>query len=275
MKLQTSGDPPQWAEGHWYFQLELSTKHYTTTAGAIYMRPTITLNLGDCVQGMKAMPDNSFDYCFTDPPYNVNYRSNHRKKKLLGTVLNDHLPPDQFQDLMHDAFGQVKRLLKPGAVLHVCGGWSTADQILPVLKAHFTVKACIVWDKVHLGVGWWVRYRHEFVYVLVNGHRSPPIAAHRLPDIWPIPRPPTNNRLHVCEKPRELVMRAMGPFTEPGHRVLDPFMGSAPVAEACWITGRDFVGWELDQANFTGAVTRMRRIQAEFTTAPDEFAPGT
>jgi DNA modification methylase len=213
---------------------------------------------------MRLLPDRSFDYCFTDPPYNVNYQSGHRKKNLLPGVRNDHLPVSQYQELMDAAFGQLQRLLKPGAVLHVCGGWSTSDQILPVLKAHFTLKACIVWDKVHIGPGYWVRSRHEFVYLMINGHRPPPIPAHRPPDIWPIPRPPTNKRLHVCEKPVDLVTRAMVPFTDRGDRVIDPFMGSAPVAEACWRTGRRFVGWELDPGNLAGALARMKRVGAQF-----------
>lgn len=223
------------------------------------MQSKILYHLGDCIEGMRKYPNQSFDYCFTDPPYNIGYEPGRRKKNPLGPVRNDNLPEEEFHELMDTAFSEVKRLLKPGAALHVCGGWSTTEQILPVLKRHFQLKGCIVWDKIHLGVGWWLRSRHEFVYLLVNGKRKPPDPKDRLPDIWRIPRPPTNRRLHVCEKPVELIQRAMSTYTRPGDWVLDPFAGSAPCAEACLQSGRHFVGWELSPFNYEKGWVRLRR----------------
>lgn len=237
------------------------------------MEANIALLLGDSIEGMKQLPDQTFDYCFTDPPYNVAYKSRWRKANPLGPIANDNLPPRQFQEFLDAAFRELKRLLRPGAALHVCGGWSTADLVLPVLKSHFALKACIVWDKVHLGPGTWYRCQHEFLYLLVNGKRPPPTPQLRSRDIFPIPKLPTGNRLHLTEKPVDLVLQAMTPFTSPGDCVIDPFMGSAPVAAACWRTGRDFIGWEIDEKNYAAALVRMRRLGVTPQTGPME-TPG-
>ncbi len=85
---------------------------------------TIQLNLGDCITGMRSLPDGVADDCFTDPPYGIGYRPGHRKKNPLAQVVNDNLKPREFQELMDAAFTELRRVLKPDSVIHVCGGWS-------------------------------------------------------------------------------------------------------------------------------------------------------
>ena len=211
------------------------------------------LRQGDCLAGLRELPDGSAHYCFTDPPYGIRYRSTapHR----YGPVLNDNLPRGQFQEWLDEVFGQVHRVLRPDAALHVCAGWSMGDVILPVLRRHFTVRACIVWHKISPGISWWVRGLHEFVYFCTKGHPAPPRPAPL--DIWPIPRVPAQERIHACQKPVNLAVQAMLPFTQTGDVVLDPFAGSATTAVACLQTGRRFLGWEQDPVNFDRAAFRV------------------
>lgn len=42
----------------------------------------IELKLGDCLNVMGDIPDNSIDMVLTDPPYGMNYQSGRRKTKL-------------------------------------------------------------------------------------------------------------------------------------------------------------------------------------------------
>lgn len=225
----------------------------TRRKGGRTLVPDVDLQLGDCLAGLRKLPSGSAHYCFTDPPYGIRYRSTapHR----YGPVLNDNLPVEQFRVWLDAVFGEISRVLGPDAALHVCAGWSTGDIILPVLKRHFTVRACIVWNKISPGISWWVRGLHEFVYFCTQGRPSPPRPAPL--DIWSIPRVPVHERIHACQKPIGLVLQAMLPFTQPGQLVLDPFAGSATTAVACLQSRRRFLGWEQDPVNFERAVARV------------------
>lgn len=48
----------------------------------------------DCIQGMKKLPDNSIDLIVTDPPYLINYKTNHRKKEhdFCKEIIGDNDP---------------------------------------------------------------------------------------------------------------------------------------------------------------------------------------
>ena len=43
---------------------------------------------GDCLEKMKELPDNSVDLVLTDPPYGINYKSNHGSKKYRNRLMN-------------------------------------------------------------------------------------------------------------------------------------------------------------------------------------------
>ena len=43
----------------------------------------IDLRQGDCLEVLKSMPSESIDLIVTDPPYLMNYKTNHRKNKKM------------------------------------------------------------------------------------------------------------------------------------------------------------------------------------------------
>lgn len=59
--------------------------------------------------------------------------------------------------------------------------------------------------------------------------------------------------------PRLLVERCLRAGTRPGDTVLDPFMGSGVLGEACLEQGRRFVGIELDAGRARRAAQRLAR----------------
>lgn len=52
-------------------------------------------------------------------------------------------------------------------------------------------------------------------------------------------------------------------FSEPGQKILDPFMGSGTTGIACVRSGRDFVGIEKDAAHFETAKKRIEQEQSQ------------
>ena len=125
--------------------------------------------------------------------------------------------------------------------------WNAAGGAGPRWGARTTGGA---WTKIGTcGVGWHWRGFTEPVAlftrgspgrcreVLLNGHVSPP-SDH-------------------SEKPAAWMRQWIEAWTDPGDLVVDVFAGLAPLARACALTGRRYVGAEIDPDRHAMALTRL------------------
>ena len=63
--------------------------------------------------------------------------------------------------------------------------------------------------------------------------------------------------VHPTQKPVALMRWIIDRWTKPGDLVLDPYMGSGPVAQACHELGRRYIGIELVEDYCKVAVSRL------------------
>jgi site-specific DNA-methyltransferase (adenine-specific)/modification methylase len=63
--------------------------------------------------------------------------------------------------------------------------------------------------------------------------------------------------LHPTQKPVALMRWVVEQFTSEGDLVLDPYMGSGPVAQACRELNRRYIGIEISDDHFRAAQTRL------------------
>lgn len=133
-------------------------------------------------------------------------------------------------------------------------------------------KQMVVWDKGPMGMGW--HYRRSYETVLVG---EKPGAACRWFDkdssVENIIRPgyrgiakiiPSKDD-HPTPKPIELAAHFIQLHTQPGHLVLDSFMGGGSTAMACVRTSRRFIGVEIDPVHFRASCDRIQREVDQFT----------
>lgn len=73
--------------------------------------------------------------------------------------------------------------------------------------------------------------------------------------------------LHPHQKPEALMRWIVGRWTRPGELVLDPYMGSGPVARACLDLGRRYIGCEVVEAYCAVAVKRLAQGVLDFGAA--------
>ena len=66
-----------------------------------------------------------------------------------------------------------------------------------------------------------------------------------------------NTALHPTQKPVSLMRWIVERWTEPGDLVLDPYMGSGPIAQACYELGRRYIGCEIVEDYCATAVKRL------------------
>lgn len=64
-------------------------------------------------------------------------------------------------------------------------------------------------------------------------------------------------RIHITQKPQELIQRLIRVSSNPGELVLDPFMGSGTTAVAALAEERQFIGFERDEGYFWAAMKRI------------------
>ena len=65
-------------------------------------------------------------------------------------------------------------------------------------------------------------------------------------------------KVHPTQKPVPLIEYLIKTYSREGETVLDPVMGSGSTGEACRLSGRKFVGVELDSTYFAHASKRLK-----------------
>src|SRR5574343_308478 len=120
------------------------------------MSDRFTLHLGDCLEAMRAMPDNSVDACVTDPPYGLSdhrpqdvtdcltawlkgeeYRPN--KRGFMGRTWDSWVPgPEVWREAM--------RVLKPGGHILAFSCSRTMDLMSMAIRlAGFEIRDTVAW----------------------------------------------------------------------------------------------------------------------------------
>ena len=211
--------------------------------------PVNTILHGDCIQVMRQMTANSVDFILTDPPYLVNYRDRDGR-----TIQND-----SNSDWLKPAMKEAYRVLKQDRVAVMFYGWTKVDEFFAAWKgAGFQPVGHIVFRKAYSSKSRFFRYQHEQAFLLAKGR--PPLPRQPIADV--IDMPYSGNKLHPTQKPAGVLAQLIRGFTLPGELVLDCFAGSGSTCAAALLTGRKYIGIELDSEYHLAANERMTRIQA-------------
>lgn len=230
---------------------------------------------GDCIEGMKILPDNSVDMVLTDPPY--------------GTTQNKW---DTVVDM--DAFWkEIKRVTKKNSAILIFTQMpftATAVMSNPKMfryewiaeKANATgfLNARRMPMKCHENV--LVFYNKLPVYHPIMEHgkpyrrgledknssnynavkrlRSENTTGTRFPrDVLKVSwRSAFGKTLHPTQKPVSLCEYFIKTYTDDGGVILDPFMGSGTTAVAAKNTNRNYIGWEQNDEYFNIAEERLK-----------------
>ena len=65
------------------------------------------------------------------------------------------------------------------------------------------------------------------------------------------------HHVHPTQKPVALMRWILDKWTEPGDLILDPYMGSGPIARACADLGRRYIGIEIVEEYVDAAINRL------------------
>jgi site-specific DNA-methyltransferase (adenine-specific) len=211
--------------------------------------------LGDCLEVMRGMGDNSVDLVLTDPPYGIDFQSNRRVKwQQKDKIANDKTP---FVDWISDAW----RVLKPsGSLLCFCRWDVQQDFINAIVGANFKLKSQIIWDKGVHGMGDLKAEfapQHETILFAIKDSFNFP--ANRPTTIIKQMRVAPSELLHPNEKPEQLLAKLISYTTSEGDTVLDCFSGSGSTLYASKRLHRNYIGIEIDPKYVKIAQDRLKQ----------------
>ncbi len=246
------------------------------------------VTIGECVEVMQKLPDESIDMIFADPPYNLQLSGatlTRPDETAVTAVLEEW---DQFESLnRYDDFTnqwmkQAKRILKPNGALWVIGSYHNIFRLGSVMQNNdFWIINDIIWRKsnpmpnfrgrrftnAHETLIWAVKSKdaqYTFNYESMKALNDDM----QMRSDWTIPicnggeRIKENgHRAHPTQKPESLLARAIIAGSNPDDIILDPFFGSGTTGAVAKKLGRHFIGIERDKTYARIAKTRIEDVE--------------
>ena len=200
---------------------------------------TVDLRLGDCIEIMHDIPDESIDLLPTDPPYGV------------GIEYDSYTDSSEnWENLFLNFIPEATRIAKM-VILPSC-----QIKRLEFIYKHYPHDWLICWYKGSPGTSAFIGF-NDWEPLLVYGKTGKPMHDYFSCNN----REKMGNYGHPCPKPVDWAIWLISKSTEVGDTVIDPFMGSGTTGVACVKTERNFIGMELSEQYFKSASRRIKDEQ--------------
>ena len=215
---------------------------------------------GSAEDNIKNIVDGSVDCLIIDPPYGINFKSNHGS--VFEPVSNDDV---SIFDTLNAVFGALNTKLKEDSHIYVFTSWKVYPQLIEIMNKHYNIKNCLVWVKNNWSMGDLDKNyaeQHELIVFATKGNG-------RLLKSWDNKRPSNvincdrvvgKNQTHPTEKPVSLIKGLIENSTVEGETVLDCFAGSGSLGMACIDSNRNFILIEKEPRYIEIIKERMSKL---------------
>lgn len=193
----------------------------------------IEYHIGDCLDLMQKMKDNSVDLVLTDPPYGIGESNEKNAGRGFFARPTDygHYEWDK-ERVGKEYFDEMFRISRNQIIF---GGNYYLDYLPPT-------SCFIVWDKENgkndfadCELAWTsfksaVRlFKFRWAGMLQGNMKN------------------KEKRVHPTQKPIALFSWILEKYSKPGDLICDPFFGSGTTLKACQLTGRNGIGFEISK----------------------------
>lgn len=232
-----------------------------------YQAGGATIYHADCLDVLHANVLPTLHAVIMDPPYASGGRTEVAKPKMGGMlrgvrwankpIENDAMTTTGYVWLMRTLASEVKRFLVDGGAYFGFIDWRNWPQLVGAIESvNYRVNGMVVWDKMSIGVGHYLRKQHELVCAASKG--APRVESHHVADILRFPR--VTNDEHPSPKPVGLMERLIVLATTQGDVVFDPFMGSGATLVAGKALSRVVIGVEVVERYCELAAKKLERV---------------
>ena len=242
----------------------------------------IDLRLGDCLEIMQTLEDNSVDVVITSPPYNVGVKYEGKKWQ------DDAKPIVEYKATADKVMDALYPLLRIGG--RVCFEIGGSGKNLPLswlwqdaaYKAGFGLFSEIgIQHRKTNPTAWGSWMKSDNVFTIPNFHmlyvfykdtatkRNGVTTIEKRQFIewtrgyWKINYSNGRIKEHPATFPIDIPDRCIRLFGHNQDTILDPFMGSGTTGVACVQTGRNFIGIEIEPKYFEIAEKRIAEAQLQ------------
>ena len=245
--------------------------------------------VGDCIAALKALPPESVDVVFADPPYNLQLAGElARPDQSVVDAVDDAW--DKFASFAaYDTFTRewlaaVRRVMKPNATLWVIGSYHNIFRVGTALQdLDFWILNDVVWRKANPMPNFRGRRftnAHETMIWASKGQDAKGYTFHyeamkagnddsQMRSDWLFPLCTGDERMkdsegrkaHPTQKPEALIARILLAASNPGDVVLDPFFGSGTTGAVAKRLGRRFIGIEREESYAAVARSRIALVE--------------
>ncbi|MFA6397708.1 MAG: site-specific DNA-methyltransferase [Candidatus Paceibacterota bacterium] len=246
-----------------------------------FIKDNFVLYLGDSLNILAQLPANSIDMIFADPPYNLsNGGFTVHAGKMVSVNKGDWDVSKGFNDdydFHYRWLEACKRVLKPNGTLWVSGTYHSIYQCGHALQSlGYHILNDISWFKPNASPNLSCRFftashetiiwarkdkkaKHTFNYRVMkdwkDNYRKNNIemlheTGKQMRSVWAIGTPKPEEKKfgkHPTQKPLDLLKRIILSSTNKGDVVLDPFTGSSTTGIASAMSGRKFIGIDMEK----------------------------
>lgn len=230
-----------------------------------------SLILGDAIDELPKIADDSIDLIIADPPYNLgkDYGNNHDIKGF-----------DEYLDFSRTWLKEARRVLRPHGTLYVFMGFRFISYLYDILDRELGMFFCnwIVWHYTQgMGKTRGFSPRHDDILMFTKTKDFLfNLDAIRVPqkfyrernnmrganpgDVWQFSHVHycnENRQNHPTQKPEGLIERMILASSNVGDKILDPFVGSGTTLRVCQQLDRAGIGIELNPDYVESCLSRL------------------
>ena len=222
----------------------------------------------DCLKFLQAVHSSSIDLVLIDPPYEVSRSTNFNSGTPKGTDVDrfrismDFGGWDYGFETMPEVIKACYRVLKQhGTIVCFYDLWKITLLREMFENANFKQIRFIEWIKTNpVPLNSQTNYLTNSREIALTGVKGGKPHFHSEYDngIYSCPICHDKERFHPTQKPVRLIEELIQKHSNTGDTVLDCFAGSGTTALASYLTGRNFVGCELDSEFYKKSLKRLK-----------------
>lgn len=227
------------------------------------------ITCGDCYELIKQLPDNSIDLIVTYPPYELTTDgSNSYVGQQIKAIKAELDKIANGIDL--SILKEFMRIMKTPNIYIWCNKKQIPDYLNFFVKEHDCSFEIMTWIKTNplplCGGNYLID--KEFCLYFRKGVKLN-TTFETASTYWqtPLNQKDKAQFLHPTCKPLSIIKTLIGNSTKQGDIVLDCFMGSGTTAVSCQETGRQFVGFEIEEKWCKIANERLEKCDANGQTS--------
>ena len=255
----------------------------------------------DCVAGMRNLPDNCVDVIIADPPYNLSKGGEWKWDNsivLAGMGGNwnkimedwDNMSLEEYLQFTQQWLTEARRILKPTGSMWIFGTYHNIGIInISCQLIGIEIINEVVWYKrnafpnlsgrrltaSHETILWCNKggkkreYYFDYEYSKEGFFEGDllKLSGKQMRTVWDIPNNKEKKELshgkHPTQKPLKILKRMIQLSSRPGDIMLTPFSGSGSECVAAKMTGRDYIGFEVNSEYCQLAETRLASCESE------------